>query len=141
MEAPAALTNASSYLPSPSDLLMVFPRLFAKASALGDMMRAGGSAIASPTMANVTNSTVMTTAGQFVQESAAAAAASVTASPQEDISMLQALKNLASFFTYITSKWAIATFAIVSPAGLTLASNADHTCIGHTLEPNPLLRI
>jgi hypothetical protein len=141
MEAPAALTNTSSYLPSPADLLMVFPRLFAKASAIGDMMRAGGSAIASPTMANVTNSTVMTTAGQFVQESVAAAAASVAASPQEDIGMFQALKNVASFFSYITSKWAIATFAIVSPAGSTSASNADRTRIGHSLESNPLLRI
>lgn len=113
MEAPAALTNASSYLPSPADLLMVFPRLFSKATSLGDMIRSGGSVIAQPTLTNATNRTVITAAGQFVQESVAAAA-SVAASPQDEIGIFQALKNVASFFSYITSKWAIATFALVS---------------------------
>jgi hypothetical protein len=113
MEAPSALANASSYLPSPADLLMVFPRLFSKATSLGDMIRSGGSVIAQPTLTNATNHTVVITAGQFVQESAAAAA-SVVAIPQDEIGIFQALKNVASFFSYITSKWAIATFALVS---------------------------
>lgn len=113
MEAPAALNTTSSYLPSAVDLIMVFPRLFSKASSLGDLMWSGGSVIAQPTASNLTNATVVTTAGQFVQESVAAAASGVTASPDE-ISMFQALKNVASFFSYITSKWAIATFAFVS---------------------------
>jgi hypothetical protein len=64
-------------------------------------------------MANLTNGTTATTAGKFVQESVAAAAAA-SAGSTDDISMFQAFKNVASFFTYMTSKWAIATFAIVS---------------------------
>lgn len=100
---------------------MVFPRLFGKASSLGDMMRSGGSVIAEPTMANLTNGTTATVASKFVQESVAAAGAAVagaSGSPDE-ISMFQAFKNVASFFSYITSKWAIATFAIVSLSNIT----------------------
>jgi hypothetical protein len=117
MEAPAAMSNNTSFFPSPADLLMALPRLLSKASSLGDIMWSGGSVIAEPTKANLTNSTVATTAGQFVQESVAAAASGLAAS-SDDIGMFQALKNMASFFSYITSKWAIATFAIVSIAGL-----------------------
>jgi len=116
MQASAALNNASSYLPSPADLLMVFPRLMSKASLLGDLVWSGhGSVIAQATKANATNTTVATTAEKFVQQSvaAAAAAASGVADSQDEISMFQALKNVASFFSYVTSKWAIATFAIV----------------------------
>lgn len=110
-----AFTNMSSFLPSPADLLMVFPRLFDRASSLGDMLRAGGSVIAEPTMANLTNGTTATAAGKFAQESVAAAAAAASGATDE-ISMFQAFKNVASFFSYITSKWAIATFTIVSVA-------------------------
>lgn len=105
----------TSFLPSPADLLMVFPRLFDKVSSYGDAILSGGSVIAEPTMANLTNGTTATAAGKFVQESAAAAAAA-SAGSTDDISMFQAFKNVASFFTYMTSKWAIATFAIVSAA-------------------------
>ncbi|KAF1919568.1 hypothetical protein BDU57DRAFT_546198 [Ampelomyces quisqualis] len=105
-----ALNTTSSYLPSAVDLIMVFPRLLSKASSLSDLVWSGGSVIAQPTAANLTNTTVVTTAAQFVQESVAPAASGVTASSDE-ISMFQALKNVASFFSYITSKWAIATFA------------------------------
>ncbi|KAJ4313157.1 hypothetical protein N0V94_007086 [Neodidymelliopsis sp. IMI 364377] len=109
-----AFANMTSFLPSPADLLMVFPRLFGKASSLGDMMRSGGSVIAEPTMANLTNSTTATISSKFVQESVAAAAAAVAAGSgtQDEITMFQAFKNVASFFSYITSKWAVATFAI-----------------------------
>ena len=69
--------------------------------------------IAEPTLANLTNSTITTTAGQFVQESVAAVAAA--AGSQDETGMFQTFKNIANFFSYITSKWAIATFAIVSP--------------------------
>ena len=113
MEAPAALNNASSYFPSPADLLMVFPRLLSKASSLSDLVWSGGSVIAEPTQANMTNTTAAITAGKFIQESVAAAA-SVSAVSPDEIGIFQALKNMASFFSYITSKWAIATFAIVS---------------------------
>jgi hypothetical protein len=92
---------------------MVLPRLFSKASSFGDLVWSGGSVIAEPTKANLTDTVVATTAGQFVQESVAAAASGLATS-QDDIGIFQALKNVASFFSYITSKWAIATFAIVS---------------------------
>ncbi|KAF2855862.1 ubiquitin-protein ligase-like protein [Plenodomus tracheiphilus IPT5] len=111
MEASGALANVTSYFPSPADLLMALPRLFSKASSLGDMLRSGGSAIAEPTLVNATNSTITMTAGRFVQESVAAAVSTASGSGEE-ISMFQAVKNVASFFSYITSKWAIATFAI-----------------------------
>ncbi|KAL1605724.1 hypothetical protein SLS59_003528 [Nothophoma quercina] len=102
----------TSFLPSPADLLMVFPRLFGKASEFGDMIRSGGSVIAEPTMANLTNGTTATIAGKFAQESVAAAGVAAASGSTDEISMFQAFKNVASFFSYITSKWAIATFAI-----------------------------
>lgn len=80
-------------------------------------MRSGGSVIAEPTIANITNGTISTISNKFVQESVAAAAttaAATAAESQDEISMFQAFKNIASFFSYMTSKWAIATFAIVS---------------------------
>lgn len=114
-QTPGAVANVSmsSYLPSPADLLMVVPRLLHKATSLGDALRSGGSIIAEPT-ANITNSTA-TASAKFIQESLAAASASTTAGPApDDISMVQVFKNVASFFSYVTSKWAIGTFAIVS---------------------------
>lgn len=108
-------TNATSFFPSPSDLLLVVPRLLAKASSLGDMVRAGGSVIAQPTTANLTNGTAAITS-QFVQESIAAAGSVATAS-QNDVGMYQALKNIASLFTYLTSKYALVCFALVRAPG------------------------
>jgi len=116
----SSLANATSYLPSPADLLLAFPRLLSKAGSFAEhfdsvfgKIRSGGSIIAEPTASNVTNATVATT-GTFVQESIAAAASIATGGSGDDISMFQALKNIGSFFTYITSKWAIATFTTVS---------------------------
>jgi hypothetical protein len=65
-------------------------------------------------MANLTNGTTATISSKFVQESVAAAAAAAAAASgtQDEITMFQAFKNVASFFSYITSKWAVATFAI-----------------------------
>ncbi|KAI0585601.1 zf-C3HC4-3 domain-containing protein [Pyrenophora tritici-repentis] len=110
METPGALTNATSFLPSPVDLLMALPRLFAKATSLGDMMRSGGSIIAEPT-ANLTNTTVTITAS-FVQESVVAVASAASVA-EADMTAWQALRNVATWFSYITSKWAIATFALM----------------------------
>jgi hypothetical protein len=90
---------------------MAFPRLLSKVSSLSDMVRTGGSVIAEPT-ANLTNSTITSTVA-FIQESHTAAAAAV-ASSESDMTVWQALRNVATWFSYITSKWAIATFAIVS---------------------------
>ena len=96
-----SLTNVSSYLPSPADLLLVFPRLLSKAGSVAEhfgMVRTGSS-IAEPTLWNATNTTFATTSGTFVQESVAAAVNAATGS-QED-SMFQALKNVGSFFSYM----------------------------------------
>ncbi|KAJ4351557.1 uncharacterized protein N0V89_006900 [Didymosphaeria variabile] len=97
---------------------MAVPRLLSKAGALGEhidsvfgKIRSGGSIIAEPTFANLTNATAATTSGKFVQESVAAAANAGLAL-QDDMNIFQALKNVGSFFSYITSKWAIATFSI-----------------------------
>jgi hypothetical protein len=106
-----ALTNATSFLPSPADLLMVFPRLFSKVSSLGDMISSGGSVISEPT-ANMTNNSTATATAKFIQESVAAAA-SAASELEGDMSLWQALRNVAAWFSYITSKWAIATFALV----------------------------
>ena len=112
MVSPGASTNATSFLPSPADLLMAFPRLLSRVSSLGEMVRSGGSVIAEPT-ANLTNSTTITSTVAFIQESHSAAAAAAAAS-ENDMTVWQALRNVATWFSYITSKWAIATFAVVS---------------------------
>ncbi|KAF2121162.1 ubiquitin-protein ligase-like protein [Lophiotrema nucula] len=117
MEQPASsLANVTSYLPSSSDLLMAVPRLLSRAGAFAEhidgifgKIRSGGSMIAEPTASNVTNATVAATSGTFIQESAAALAGAASAGA-DDLTVFQALKNVGSFFSYITSKWAIATF-------------------------------
>jgi hypothetical protein len=129
MEQQAAFANVSSFLPSPADLLMAVPRLLSRAGALGEhidsvfgKIRSGGTIIAEPTVANLSNATTATTAGRFVQESVAAAANAGLAF-QDDMTLFQALKNVGSFFSYITSKWAIATFSIVkTPGGIAVKS-------------------
>ncbi|CAI6342142.1 unnamed protein product [Periconia digitata] len=102
----AGLANlTSSFLP-------FLPRLLSGAGALShvlDKMRAG-SIIAEPTAANATNATIASTTG-FIQESVAAAAGAA-AGVQDDLTMWQTMKNVGSFFGYITSKWAIATFIV-----------------------------
>jgi hypothetical protein len=136
------LTNVSSYLPSPADLLLAVPRLLFKAGALGEhidsvfgKLRSGGSIIATPT--NLTNATVATTAASFVQESVTAAAGAIL-SEKDDMGLFQTLKNVGSFFGYITSKWAIATFAIVSLHYSYQSMETDY-CAGNTLKPHALL--
>ncbi|KAF1993238.1 ubiquitin-protein ligase-like protein [Amniculicola lignicola CBS 123094] len=122
----SSLTNVTSFLPSPADLLLVLPRLLSRAGSFAEHLdsvfgkiRAGGSIIAEPTASNLTNATIAITSGTFVQESlgvAAAAAAAATGLPldshgADDIGVFQALRNVGTIFSYITSKWAIATFA------------------------------
>ncbi|KAF2188221.1 hypothetical protein K469DRAFT_567143 [Zopfia rhizophila CBS 207.26] len=116
---PSSLTNATSFLPSSADLLMVVPRLLQRAGSFAEHMdsifgkiRSGGSIIAEPTSSNITNATVATNSGTFVQESAAAASSAALGNQDVSgsVSALQALKNVGSFFSYMTSKWAIATF-------------------------------
>lgn len=119
---PSALSNVTSFLPSSADLLLAVPRLLSKAGSFAEhidgifgKIRAGGSMIAEPTVSNITNTTVLTSSSTFVQESvaAAASAAATAAGSQDEIGLFQALKNVGTFFSYITSKWAIATFTTV----------------------------
>lgn len=142
----SSLSNVTAFLPSPADLLLAVPRLFARAGALSEhidsvfgKIRNGGSIIAEPTAANVSNATVAITSGSFVQESVAAAASVATGSP-DDMGVFQALKNVGSFFSYITSKWAIATFTIVSTT-LTMCRSIHETkhSVGHRPQSYPLL--
>jgi S-adenosylmethionine:tRNA-ribosyltransferase-isomerase (queuine synthetase) len=133
MEQHATFANVSSFLPSPADLLMAVPRLLARAGALGEhidsvfgKIRSGGTIIAEPTVANLTNATTATAAGRFVQESVAAAAAHAGLAFQDDMNLFQALKNVGSFFSYITSKWAIATFSIVKTPATAQALPGKH---------------
>jgi hypothetical protein len=143
---PSSLANATSYLPSPADLLLAVPRLLSKAGAFAEhidsvfgRIRSGGSVIAEPTASNVTNATAITTGKSFVQESVAATARSA-ASTTEDIGMFQALKNVGSFFSYITSKWAIATFATVRIAAtLYTKSIILIVCVGNPAQSHPFL--
>lgn len=114
------MANVTSFLPSPADLLMAVPRLLSRAGAFGEhidsvfgKMRSGGSLIAEPTMANLTNATAATTSAKFVQESFAAA--TNAGLPYRDMNMFQTFKDFGSFFNYMTSKWAIATVSIVKP--------------------------
>jgi hypothetical protein len=119
----SSLANATSYLPSPADLLLAFPRLLSKAGAVAEhidtalgKLRAGGSVIAEPTVTNVTSSTITTTGGRFkFAQQSAAAASSMAAQSQQDVGMFQTLKQAVGLFGYLTSKWAIATFATVCP--------------------------
>jgi hypothetical protein len=142
---PSAFANVTAFLPSSADLLLAVPRLLSRAGAFADhidsifgKIRSGGSMIAEPTASNITNATVATT-GRFIQESVAAAAKAVPASGVDDLTVFQALKNVGSFFSYITSKWAIATFTTVySTRWVNIDHNSDHIP-GNPTESYPLL--
>ncbi|KAF2204669.1 hypothetical protein GQ43DRAFT_364122 [Delitschia confertaspora ATCC 74209] len=114
--------NATSVFSPSMELLMVVPRLFQKAGSLAEQvdnifgkMRYGGSVIAEPTASNVTNATVITSASAFIQESLAATARATAAVPDtsNSLSLFQTIKNMSTFFGYMTSKWAFATLAII----------------------------
>lgn len=150
MEA-AAVTN-SSWIPSASDLLLVVPRLAQRAGAFAfNMPEAmdnlgriwnGGSIIADETARLTANSTITNTSA-FAQSTAAAAASILDASIRESwkesageaTSMLgfisqgiARLKNFGGLFSYLTSKWALATFvaAIVLNRTQFYASSREH---------------
>lgn len=119
---PSSLANATSYLPSPADLLLAIPRLLSKAGLFAehidsvvDKLRSGGSVIAEPTPLNLTNATLTTSLGSFVQQSAAAASSTATGHQDDMGGVFQALKNVSTLLGYVTSKWAIATFVTVGP--------------------------
>ncbi|KAF2494206.1 hypothetical protein BU16DRAFT_583157 [Lophium mytilinum] len=119
MEHPASpLGNATSIFPNSMDLLMMVPRLLQRAGSFAEHMdtmfgklRNGGSVIAEPTTSQIVNATI-TRIGTFAQESLAAAATSALRDQDEppEIGFFQTLKSVGGFFSYMTSKWAIATF-------------------------------
>ncbi|EON60852.1 hypothetical protein W97_00062 [Coniosporium apollinis CBS 100218] len=121
--------TTSSYFPSSRDLLMAVPRL---AQRLGSFafhlpdqfdnllgkVQDGGSVIAEPTTTSSVNATVITSAAGFAQDSAAAsfaAGAAGTAAPAVQgwfgWMNFENLRNLGGIFMYLTSRWAMATFA------------------------------
>ncbi|KAF2275541.1 ubiquitin-protein ligase-like protein [Westerdykella ornata] len=119
----SSLTNATAYLPSPADLLLVFPRLLYRAGLVPDhfdglvaKIRSGGPNIAGPTAANVTNATLLSstlanTANTFVQQSTAAATAGATSPQSDTYDMILAFKHVGTLFEYLATKYAIATMA------------------------------
>lgn len=101
---------------------MMVPRLLQRAGSFAEHMdtmfgklRNGGSVIAEPTTSQIVNATI-TRIGTFAQESLAAAATSALRDQDEtpEIGFFQTLKSVGGFFSYMTSKWAIATFVTVS---------------------------
>ena len=84
-----------------------FDNLFGK-------LTSGGSIIAEPT-SNIANTTIITSSGTFSQDSlpAGATAAFSNQDSVRNMSPFQTLKNIGGFFSYMTSKWAIATFTAV----------------------------
>ena len=84
-----------------------FDNLFGK-------LTSGGSIIAEPT-SNIANTTIITSSGTFAQDSlpAGATAAFSKQDSARNMSPFQTLKNIGGFFSYMTSKWAIATFTTV----------------------------
>ena len=77
-------------------------------------LTSGGSIIAEPT-SNIANTTIITSSGTFAQDSlpAGATAAFSNQDSARNMSPFQTLKNIGGFFSYMTSKWAIATFTTV----------------------------
>ena len=137
MEQPAATSNASLIPSAAMDLLLVVPRLAQRAGsyALVHMPEAmdniagkifnGGSMIADAT-GQTANSTITNTSNAFAQSTAAAVQAAFreafreagddTASSSVFGMMLQGLarlKNFGGIFSYLTSRWALATFTAV----------------------------
>ena len=115
------LSNATSLFPSSMDLLLVVPRLLEHMDTIFTKMRNGGGIIAEPTASNASNATSFTSVGTFVQQSLAATA-TATLEGQDaasSISPWQTMRNIGGFFSYMTSKWAIATFTTVPNSPLT----------------------
>ena len=129
-----SLTNAS-WIPSAADLILVVPRLAQRASSfafhlpgavdnIAGKMWNGGSVIADATASQTSNMTITNTSA-FVQSTAAVLDAAIRESwPEatEETSSLFGLvvqgigrlKNFGGIFSYLTSKWALATFTAVS---------------------------
>jgi hypothetical protein len=100
---------------------MAVPRLLQRAGSFADhidtifgKLRHGGSVIAEPTTSHAAVNSTITRLGALAQESLSAAATSAL-NPDDATAMsfFQTLKSFGGMFSYMTSKWAIATFVIV----------------------------
>jgi hypothetical protein len=124
----ASLRNST--FPPPMDFLLTVPRLAQRAGAFafyyipeqldGLLKKAHGpgSIIAEPTASDTLNTTIITGGGTFIQETASAAAtaagrAADAADPSQSLLFVH-WQFYASVFSYISSKWAIATVISVS---------------------------
>ncbi|KAF2755423.1 hypothetical protein EJ05DRAFT_512938 [Pseudovirgaria hyperparasitica] len=119
-----SLSN-STLTRSSLDLLLAVPRLAQRAGefaliylpeqldAIIGKARSGGSMIADPTAPDTNHSAIMTSLGQFVQNSIASATASPTTSGTTlDTASPFSMTSIRSFggiFSYLMSKWALAT--------------------------------
>ena len=146
MEQTATYTNASLIPSSAMDLLLVVPRLAQRAGtfALFHMPEAvdniagrifnGGSVIADAT-GQTANSTITNTSNAFAQSTAAIVDTafreafrdtSDAAATSSFLGMVfqgfARLKNFGGIFSYLTSRWALATFTAVSPGHIDVAS-------------------
>lgn len=117
--------------PSPKDLLLAIPRMVAQVGsfALNHMPRPidsllrpqnAGSVIAEATGNGMTNAASAALSGiSFAQETATAVVATTNGTrPEQGLFSqsfsFQQLRNLGGIFTYMTSKWALTCFAMVS---------------------------
>ncbi|KAF2838678.1 hypothetical protein M501DRAFT_935169 [Patellaria atrata CBS 101060] len=122
------MNTTSGFTPSPMDLLMVIPRLAQRAGAFAffhmpeqfdnfiGKVRNGGSVIAEPTIPETINITAKMTPSTFDQSAtpplaSAAAAQQAATQATKNLFNFQNVRNLGGVFQYMTSKWALATFA------------------------------
>lgn len=125
------MADNSSVIPSAKDLIMVLPRLARKAGsfALFDlpehadtvwtMIKNGGIVIANATGANTTSPSLTHTSSAFVQATSAAADMTLEMADSKFSTWLssaysfESIRGFGGMFTYFSSRWAIATFAMV----------------------------
>ncbi|KAK4544849.1 hypothetical protein LTR36_003753 [Oleoguttula mirabilis] len=148
MESPTP-SNAS-FIPSALDLLLVVPRLAQRAGSLFHMPEAmdniagkiwnGGSMIADATGQQTANSTITNTSAAFAASTGAVLDATFSQAWQEAgeetassmfgfvLQGIGKLKNLGGIFSYLTSRWALATFAVAIILNRTqfYASSREH---------------
>ncbi len=123
------LNSTASLAPSAMDLFMAVPRLAQRAGSFAFLympehldnligkMRQGGSVIAEATSEAVLNATEITKPGTLAESSGIAPATSATSasnsSGASSVFSFQHIRNLGGIFSYMTSRWALATFAVV----------------------------
>lgn len=120
-------TSNGTLIPSVKDLFLVIPRLAHYAfhqlpeqvDSIYGKIRTGGSVIADATATNTTAAMVTNTSSVLAQTSAATDSASVEAINGGFLSWFMDTFNFegagfGGMFSYFTSRWALATFAVVS---------------------------